>query len=223
MRISLMCSRSAFVAIVLFCGSFVPAVYAQPGGGAGPAPTPIAKPDEGTIENSPASESSLLNSWVSRSNNEAIAISVYKDSTQQLVGKLRRYSKGSEDYREMNTQIQLPDSSTLPAQQVVPFKLDRLTSNKHPDVFSMMFTPPTGNPIRIGYLSFIRGNKSRDASSVVIRLDHNVVVGTINPCDEPPIDDIGEEEEIYRSPDSNFGVNAPGASVRLIPTISQPN
>lgn len=223
MRISLMYSKSAIAAIVLFFGSFVPTVCAQPGGGPGPAPTPIAKPDEGTIENLPASESSLLNCWVSRGISSAIAVSVYKDSNSQLVGKLRRYNKGSEDFRETNTQIQLPDSTTLPAQQVVPFKLDRLSSNKSPDVFSMMFTPPSGSPIRIGYLSFIRGNKSRDASSVVIRLDHTSIVGVVNPCDEPPIDDVGEEEEIYRGPTQSFGVAAPGASIRFIEVSAQPN
>jgi hypothetical protein len=65
-----------------------------------------------------------------------------KDSTQQLVGKLRRYNKGIEDFREKDTQIKLPDSTILPAERIVPLKLERLSGSKFPDVFNMMYTPP---------------------------------------------------------------------------------
>lgn len=223
MRISMMYPKSVFAAIVLVCGSFVPNVSAQPGGGPGPNPTPVAAPDDKSIENLPAPTSTQVNCWVSRSNSEAIAVSVYMDSTQQLVGKLRRYNKGIEDFREKDTQIKLPDSTILPAEKIVPFKLERLSGSKFPDVFNMMYTPPTGNPIQIGHMSFIRGNKTRFASSVVIRLNHARVAGVSDPCDEPPNDDIGEEEAINRAPTATFGVNAPGASLSFIEVISQPN
>ncbi len=223
MRISMMYSKSAFAAIVLVFASFVPNVSAQPGGGPGPSPTPVLAPDDKTIENLPAPTSNLVNCWVSRSNSEAIAVSVYKDSTQQLVGKLRRYNKGFEDFREKDTQIRLPDSTILPAEKIVSFKLEKLTSDKFPDVYNMMYTPPTGSPIQIGYISFIRGNKTRLSSSAVIRLNDKVVVGVTNPCDEPPIDDLGEEEAISRAPTNPFGINAPGVSLSLIEVISQPN
>jgi hypothetical protein len=216
MRITMMYSKSAFLTFALLCNSFVTTASAQPGGGTGPTPAPITAPDDKSVENLPATNSSNLNCWVSRSNNEAIAISVYRDSSLQLVGKLRRYSKDAEEFRAIETEIKLPDATTLPAQKVLLVKLDRVANTKHQDIFSMMFTPPSGVPIRIGYLSFIRGNKTRLSSSVVMRMDHTTVVGSVNPCDEPPIDDIGEEEEIRRGPSSSFGENAPGASLSFI-------
>ena len=57
----------------------------------------------------------------------------------------------------------------------------------------------------------------------MIRLNDKVVVGVNNPRDEPPIDDLGEEEAISRAPTNPFGVNTPGASLSFIEVISQPN
>jgi hypothetical protein len=216
MRITVMYSKFAFLACALLCNSFVTSASAQLDGGTGPTPTPVTAPDDKTVENLPATNTSNLNCWVSRSSNEAIAISVYRDSNLQLVGKLRRYSKEDEEFRAVETVIKLPDATTLPSQKVLPVKLERVVNTKHPDIFNIMFTPPSGVPIRIGYLSFIRGNKSRLSTSVVIRMDHTTVVGPINPCEEPPIDDIAEEEEIRRGPSSSLGENAPGASLSFI-------
>lgn len=216
MRLSMMYSKSAFLACALLCNSFATNASAQLGGGTGPTPTPVLIPDDKTIENSPATNANQVNCWVSRSNNEAIAVSVYTDSNLQLVGKLRRYTKGDEEFEDKDTEIKLTPTTTSTPLKVVPFKLERETSVKFQDVFKMMYTPATGDPVRIGYLSFVRGNKSRLSTSVVIRMDHTTVVGAINPCDEPPIDDIAEEEEIRRGPTTSFGENAPGASLPLI-------
>lgn len=209
-------SKTAFVALALLCNFFVANVSAQPGGGTSPTPTPVMTPDDKTIENSPATSANQVNCWVSRSNNEAIAVSVYTDSNLQLVGKLRRYTKGDEEFEDKDTEIKLTSTTTSSPIKVVPFKLEREASVKFQDVYKMMYTPATGNPIRIGYLSFVRGNKTRLSTSVVIRMDHTTVVGAVNPCDEPPIDDIAEEEEVRRGPSTTFGENAPGASLPLI-------
>ncbi|MFN7289267.1 MAG: hypothetical protein ACK5T6_01670, partial [Pirellula sp.] len=213
---TMMYSKSALVAFALLCNSFAANVSAQLGGETGPTPTPVLLPDDKPIENSPASSPNQLNCWVSRSNEEAIAVSVYRDSSLQLVGKLRRYSKGDEEFEDKDTEIKLTTTTNTPPMKLVPFKLEKETSSKFQDVFSMMYTPATGDAIRIGYLSFIRGNKSRLSSSVVIRLDHNKIVGTPDPCGGPPVDDLGEEEEIRRAPSATFGENAPGASLSLI-------
>jgi hypothetical protein len=215
-----MLHRIAFVLVASLVGVTVaPSASAQIGGGTGtPPPTSVViAPDDKTIENTPPSAANQLNCWVSRSNNAAIAVSVYMSGGgSQLVGKLRRYSKGDEEYEDTTTQIKLPDGTTTPALKVIMFNLEHEANPKYPDLYKMMYAPSVGSPIKVGYLNFVRGNKTRMSSKVSIRLDHTTVVGVNNPCDEPPIDDIGEEEEIRRSTSTTLGENAPGASLSFI-------
>ncbi len=52
----------------------------------------------------------------------------------------------------------------------------------------------------IGTMRYLPGNGERQSSDLVVRFDRAVVksIGSGDPCDGPPVDDMGEEEEVLK-------------------------
>lgn len=201
--------RSALVSLVFF----LPApmmVFAQTAPG-GPTSTPIvvtAIPDTGTIESS-APSVGKVNCWISRSNTGAVAVTVYQEPSTNLSAKLRQYSKEEEEYSSKKTRIKVSPTQTDEL-SVVTVKLELVANTQ--DTYAMLYeSAGVPTPIQVGYLKFARGTTGRKASDVVIRLA-SVVDGSVDPCNKPPIDDIGEEEEMP------VGINSsPGPSLPFLP------
>lgn len=189
-------------------------VFSQGGAGAGTGgATPTTSgPDTGEITGSPATLN-RVKCWVSRTNSGgpgAVAVSVFSDGSN-LSAKLRRYTKEEEEYSSTVTKIKVPGTATIISLSVVPVKLVPVAG--YENTFDMMYeaTSPS-QTFSVGYLKFIRGNAGRSSSDVVIRVRN--IEGVIDPCNKPPIDDMGEEEEVplgssAYSPGPSLPFNAP--------------
>jgi hypothetical protein len=181
-------------------------VYGQPG----PTPEPTIDPDSGSIlSNAPANPASNINCWISRSSDRAVAVFVYGEPAQ-LRANIRQYLYNGESYSSTTTKI-MNGTTQLTDQAVISVKLVTVASTKYPLLYKMVFTSNIGGTpadYDIGYLNFVRGNKQRPSSKVSISFASSkdpatgikVTPSAGNPCDEPIIDDIGEEEEIAKSP-----------------------
>ena len=174
-------------------------------------------PDTGDITGSPASPG-RVKCWVSRSSTGAVAISVFEDGTT-LSAKFRRYSKEEEEYSQIKTKIQTPPTTpggtptTIQELSTVPVRLVAVTGVT--DTYTMIYdslTPEVQLPV--GFVKFVRGNNQRASSDVVVRFKN--IEGAIDPCNQPPIDDIGEEEEVP----VGLSANAPGPSLPFTAPVS---
>lgn len=201
-----------FAIVFLAIASEQRSVYGQGGVGAGGATPTTSGPDTGEITGTTASLN-RVRCWVSRTNGGtpgAVAVSVYSDGSN-LSAKLRRYTKEEEEYSSTQTRIKVPGTSTVIPLSVVPVKLVPVAGFEN--TYDMMYeaTSPA-TTFSVGYLRFIRGNAGRQSSDVVIRVRN--VEGAIDPCNKPPIDDMGEEEEMplgssAYSPGPSLPFNAP--------------
>jgi hypothetical protein len=158
-----------------------------------------------------------VNCWISRNDIGALALSVYEDGSN-LVGKFRQYSKGDENFSTKSTQIMLPDSKTTAPISIVVVRLVKNTT--FADTYDMIYdttataTAPSVS-VPVGFVRFVRGKTGRPSSDAVIRLGSKVV-GSTNPCDKPPIDDVGEEELMAVSALSDKG---PGPNLDFLPPL----
>lgn len=180
-----------------------------------PSPLPSISPDTGSVESSPAANpESNLNCWISRSNDRAIAVHVYEENNQ-LRAKFRQYNFDGESYASTVTKIMQKSAAPAADAQlfgnaIIEVKLDKEDSSKYPSLYKMVFTTITnGTPAsyHVGYLNFVRGNKRRASSKVSVTFlspkntgDVYVSPNSGDPCEQPVIDDVGEEEEIAKSP-----------------------
>lgn len=198
----------------LFCLAFAtllaiigPAALAQVGGGTGGAgtnPVPAIDPDCGSIEsNATADPTNTINCWISRNTTRATATYVYTENGQ-LKAKFRQYEFDGESYSSTSTRI-VNDSVVVAEGAVIAVTLQSVASTKFPNLYKMVYTGNNNTNYDIGYLNFVRGNKGRPASKVSIKFINKTMGVKVtpnggDPCDEPPIEDIGEEEVIQRSP-----------------------
>jgi len=190
--------------------------------GQGPGPvatvaTEALGPDTGDVLSSPASPD-RIRAWVSRSSSGAVAVSVYNDGST-LSAKFRRFSKEEEEYSSKKTKIQIPSTTpTGPATTIaeiatVPVRLVAIPGRD--DTYKMVYESLTPNvQVDVGFVRFGRGNNKRASSDVVVRFKN--IEGAIDPCSQPPIDDIGEEEEMPEG----ASANAPGPSLPFTAPIA---
>lgn len=183
-----------------------------------PAPSTV-DPDCGSIESSVTPDpTNTINCWISRSTNRATATYVYTENGQ-LKAKFRQYSYDGESYSSVQTRI-LNDSVVVAEGAVIAVSLQAAPSAKNPNLYKMVYTGNNNTNYEIGYLNFVRGNKGRPASKVSVKFINKTMGVKVtpnggDPCDDAPIEDIGEEEVIARSPTiSNAPINfvAPIAS-----------
>ncbi len=203
-------SLLALVTMFAFSGSIV---SAQVGVGGNTNPLPAIDPDCGSLDSSPASSSGFINCWISRNNSRAIAIHIYSETVNGEIvrkAKFRQYNKGEESYSSTETKIYSYDSSSTGTEvgkgSIITVTLEKVNNTSHPNMFKMVYESNAGQKYDIGLINFVRGNKGRPASKVLVKLSNKTKDGikvtpnsTSNPCDEFPVEDIGEEEEIAQS------------------------
>lgn len=197
--------QSLFIIALLF-GALTGQLFANEP----PTPTPIntvVLADTGTIVNTVATEPQKIGAWVARSESTAIAVRIYEDGNTKKA-KIRRYKLEDGEFISVMTKFKKSDESETGP--VAVFETTLIPNTRHANTYELMYTVE-GAPVRIGYIRFYKGNQGRTASSAVIRLEK--VVGAMNPCDEPPIDDIGEEEVINANDSSAPSIAIPGFKV----------
>jgi hypothetical protein len=166
--------------------------------------------------------SGKINAWVARSGEYAVAVHI-PNST--LSGKLQSYQLSLSPvpaYYAVPTTITLPDNSTMSVSAVdVQLVSKNFDNGKRKfQYYEMHYTnPATSTKYKIGYVRLISDSLDRERMKLSIRLlDKVTVVGGAVPtaassgCDEPPADDVGEEEPIDPS---NGG---PGSQLSLSKT-----
>jgi hypothetical protein len=198
-----------------------------------PSPTPTPTPP-GTIVNLPSSDTSQIRSWVRRfGSTEATALTIVAPSVigDNPIGTLRQYkSDGEGGFYKESFKVD-PDGTGGTAEttiDVIPVRLEpnNNPTNRYPSwniVYDHRagFTPIVnpGTELVLGWIAYREGKTSRDQSLVAIRFDRRKVNPTTptNPCDGPPVDDIGEEELVTAS--TKFA-NAPGVSLPPPPSVT---
>jgi hypothetical protein len=194
-------------------------VWAQGGIVAASVPSVDAEaagPDTGGITSS-AADPGFVKAWVSRSSTGATAISIYNDGLT-LSAKFRRFSKTEEQYSSKITKILTPPTPTGPATTIaeietVTVRLVALPGSD--DTYKMVYDSVSpASEVDVGYVRFGRGNNQRRSSDVIVRFQN--IEGVIDPCSKPPIDDIGEEEQMP----AGATANAPGPSLSLTAPIA---
>lgn len=205
---------------VIFLASFAATFEQSIGFAQGPVVSVLSEPvgpDTGELVSSAASPG-RVKCWVSRSTTGAVAISIYDDGST-LSAKFRRFSKEDEEYSSKKTKIQIPPSTPTGQPTVVadiatvPVRLVAVPGRD--DTYKMVYESLVPNAqVDVGFVRFGRGNNKRASSDVVIRFKN--IEGAIDPCSQPPIDDIGEEEEMPEG----ASANAPGPSLPFTAPIA---
>jgi hypothetical protein len=205
--------------------------HAQPGSGGSPGGTPGSTPatDGGTIIGTPTTELGKANSWVIRSATQGIAICIYEDPVLFVqCANIRFYARTPSSFVGKTTPVTYkPDGSqtetTVNLETIyvrlesVPDKLGRFahySMNYFPEGYEPNGTPK-GTKVQIGKIRFNGGANGRISSDVAVRLSTTVrpsTASSTSPCDEPPVDDIGEEEAVVVS-----ATNVPGLAFPLTP------
>lgn len=212
--------RHSFYALCLLATCWSTAI-AQPGGGT--TPLPSVGPDNGTVLNSSTENANTINAWVSRSKSSAIAIHIFEvtnptTNEKVLKANLRQYADGLEVYPVTTTTI-TNNGVGLASNSIIPVKLVNAPSARTDEHYKLIYTAADNTEYEIGTLTFVRGSVNRPSSKVNIKLYNKtggvkVTPGGINPCEEPPIEDIGEEMLVAPSPTNG---NAPTGSIPRIP------
>jgi hypothetical protein len=165
--------------------------------------------------------------WIARTSTKAIAVHVFVDPTNsQLCARVRYYVKNDEEYASRDTIITLPSNTTPePGAKFLTVKLVPFGPAED-RMYEMKFVKLTPTPTEssIGFLRFIKGSNGRTSDDVLMRF-HGKASGTnakvheygTDPCDKPPVDDVGEEEDMAMSGTST---NTPGPSLPIVPTPS---
>ncbi len=180
--------------------------------------TATVGPDTGAIISSPPSSQNNVKCWVSRSGTGAVAVSIFEDGTT-LSAKFRRYSKEEEEYSSKKTKILFPpvppatSSTTSIELATVPVRLVEIAGQE--GTYDMIYdsAAPLAS-FSVGYVRYVRGNNQRASSDVVVRFKN--IEGAIDPCNQPPIDDMGEEEEMPHG----LSATAPGPSLPNFAPVS---
>lgn len=186
-----------------------PFSLAQPGGGT--TPVPALNPDCGSVLATPLDDNpGFINCWISRNSTRAIAVHIFKEgegANEKIKANFRQYTRGEESFESTYTQIENNGTVITPLNTaVINVTLVAVTHNQHPSMYKMVYTKDNTDYV-IGHLNFVKGNKGRPASKVSVKLKVpkqgdmgiKVIPNSGDPCEEMPIEDIGEEEMIARS------------------------
>jgi hypothetical protein len=187
--------------------------------------------DTGSLINSSSSSTDKSMTWVSRSYTDASAMRIYQTFDGLLVANIRTYNRSGANFVGKTTTITYDDPNVTPTVRVVaPVEVVKVELKEVKETtapyrllhYNLMYYPlgfdsseiPQGNPVRIGKVRFNRGVNGRNSSDVSLKFGPPVKP---NPCDEPPLDDIGEEEEVaFVVNNGTSDPNVPGTSLPLM-------
>ena len=164
-----------------------------PGGSSGP----------GSIVNENPSEPGKIGAWVFRTGDDGLALHVQPVAfSTKYKGSLRQYTKTNLGYTPTDLKLQIdPTAGAAPenlGNQGIEVSVEPKTSNGVP-YFELTYTPMGGTPVKVGAMRFLSGSSGRSGADVVLRVNANLKSVSRDPCDEPPLDDMGEEEILDQS------------------------
>jgi hypothetical protein len=198
------------------------------GGSASGTPgTGLSNADTGSVFGSQPTDASKANCWVFRSPTQGMAVCVFVDPVFVVPSAtLRFYSRSASGFTGKTTAVTYKETPTSPDTTLnldtISVRLeevrDTLGRVTH---YNMNYFPQgyntdgssKGVKVVIGKLKYNSGNNARVSSDVSVRLGQSVRPS--NPCDEPPLDDVGEEEEVAIS-----STNVPGLAFPLTPVAA---
>lgn len=157
----------------------------------------------GTVINSAASDPSKASYWVFRTPNDAVAINIYKITgpNAKTTANLMIYAPDLNGFERLaNIQVDVNGTvQTIP--NVLPVDLVEKTYTNGGKYYEMNYNH-SGTIVKIGALRFREGSNGRGSADVQVRFDPTTLksIRRINPCDEPLVDDMGEEEELEADP-----------------------
>lgn len=204
--------------------------HAQSGSGGSASGTPgsgLSNADTGSVFGSPPSDASKANCWVFRSPTQGMAVCAFEDPVFLVPSAtLRLYTRNASGFTGKTTTVKYKETPASPETTLnldtisvrleeVRDTLGRVTHhnmNYFPQGYNSDGSPK-GVKVDIGKLKYNRGNNARVSSDVSVRLGQSVRPS--NPCDEPPLDDVGEEEEVAIS-----STNVPGLAFALTPVAA---
>ncbi len=159
-------------------------------------PAKPAPGGSGTMINSAASSPTKAKYWVFRTEKDAVAIHIANKigPKPKTVAYLMVYSPGVSGFQRL-ANIQVEVNGTV---QNIPDMLEvDLVPAANGKYFQIMYNEK-GNTAKLGVLRYREGSNGRESSDLQVQLDSAVLRSVVrgNPCDEPLVDDMGEEEEL---------------------------
>ncbi|MFN7731264.1 MAG: hypothetical protein ACK5OB_05140 [Pirellula sp.] len=176
----------------------------------GPTPTP-APELPGTILNGDGDPATgKIKCWISRHGDTATALTIFSvPGAPTMYGTLRRFKlftsdEGVESMNSTPTEIDHDNNGTTNpiTADIIPVKLVERSETGLPyKAYYMVYDanragleiPNAVADFPVGSVGFKPGRSDRSGSGVVVRIKPR------NPCDDPPPDDVGEEELITAS------------------------
>jgi len=169
--------------------------------GAGPTPPPPSGP--GSIVNETPTEPGKIGAWVFRTGDDGLALNIQPiPFSSKFKGYLRQYTKTALGYTPTDIKLQVDATAgTAPANLGnlgIEVSMEPKTSNGV-EYFDLTYLATGGTVVKVGAVRFVDGSAGRTGADVVLRVNANFKSVTRNPCDEPPVDDMGEEEILDQS------------------------
>ncbi len=174
------------------------------------------KAESPAIVNGSVTISGKLNAWTARNPDRALSVHVYMDGLD-IKANLRQYVLNTEfDIFAKRDTVLTFGGTPLPAMEYVPVKLMLVAGTSA--TYSMVYND-NGTERPIGWIRQVSGSGGRSTVDVIIRIKPGVTniptgtsTGTGTGCDEPPADDMGEEELM-----SSVGTSNPRVPARNLP------
>lgn len=158
----------------------------------------------GSIVNETPGEPGKISAWVFRTGDDGLALNVQSiPFSTKYKGYLRQYSKTALGYTPTDIKLQVdPTNGAAPenlGDEGIEVSMEPKTANGV-DYFDLTYMPASGTPVKVGAVRFVSGNSGRAGTDVVLRVSANFKsVSRVDPCDGPPVDDMGEEEILDQS------------------------
>ena len=158
----------------------------------------------GSVVNETPGEPGKISAWVFRTGDDGLALNVQPiPFSTKYKGYLRQYSKTALGYTPTDIKLQVdPANGAAPenlGNEGIEVTMEPKTANGVA-YFDLTYVPTNGAPVKVGAVRFASGNSGREGTDVVLRVSTNFKsVSRVDPCDGPPVDDMGEEEILDQS------------------------
>ncbi len=165
--------------------------------------TPPPPSSAGSIVNETPAEPGKIGAWVFRTGDDGLALNVQPiPFSPKIRGYLRQYTRTALGYTPTDIKLQVdPTAGAVPANlgsTGIELSMEPKTSNGV-EYFELTYLATGGVSVKVGAVRYVNGNSGRGGSDVVLRVNTNLKSVTRSPCDEPPLDDMGEEEILDQS------------------------
>lgn len=163
----------------------------------------VGASESGTLANEASSNAGKIKCWVMRSGDDAFALNIQPvPFGNGLRAFLRQYEKaaGGTGYTPVPIKLQTQPVGTDPEEFTDPIEvsLEQKMTASGITYYTMSYGSGA-SAFSIGAVRFLEGNGGRASSDVVVRFDPDKMKSVQrDPCNEPPADDMGEEEEVLQ-------------------------